>query len=425
MNNNISITLSLDKRRQKLNGKFPLRICVFERYPRKQKYFPTKYEFSEIEYSKILSPIEGRKKEDKLIIELQDELSVVKQKAVDVAKKIIPFNFDSFEKKLYAKKSQDSDVFYQYDLCIQKKTEDGDIKTASNYECSKNAFIKFQEYKNINKPDLLDFRSVNLQFLEDFERYYMEVKKGSISTVGSYTRTLRAIFNIALENSIITENYYPFGKGKYVIPSSSKVKKALSKEQLQILYDAPPLTIQQEIAKDFWFFSYMCYGMNVKDICLLRYENIDNHLLQFSRAKTNRTKRTNIRPIVIHLTSEAKSTLKKYSVNSSVKKDFVFGKISENMTKEQKRSAIDAFNRFISQHIKKLAASVGLDSDISAIWARHTFATMLIRTRGSKVEAQECLGHASMKITEGYYSGFAPETLVDISSSIMNFKSTK
>jgi integrase/recombinase XerD len=422
MNDSVSITLSLDKRRRKINGKFPLKICVYQKYPKTQKYFSTKYEFSEIEFSEIAHPIEGKKKENKLITKTRDELALVKQKAMDVAEKIIPFDFDVFEKKLYSKKSNDSDVFYQYDLFIQKKIEDGDIKTASNYECSKKAFEKFQEYKKIKNPHILDFRSVNVEFLEDFEKYYLEVKEGSISTVGSYTRTLRAMFNIAKKNNIITENYYPFGKGKYVIPSSSKVKKALSKEQLQILYNSTPLTIQQEIAKDFWFFSYMCYGMNVKDICLLRNENINNGLLQYNRAKTKKTKRTNIRPIVILLTKEAKSILEKYSVNSNIKKDFVFGKISENMTNEEIRSAIDAFNRFISQHIKKLAVSVGLDSDISAIWSRHSFATMLIRTGGNKVVAQECLGHASMKITDGYYSGFAPETLADISNSIMTFK---
>lgn len=422
MNDSISITLSLDKRRRKINGKFPLKICVYQKYPKTQKYFSTKYEFTEIEFKEITHPIQGKKKENKLITKTRDELALVKQKAMDVAEKIIPFDFDIFEKKLYSKKSNDSDVFYQYDLFIQKKIEDGDIKTASNYECSKKAFEKFQEYKKIKNPHLLDFRSVNVQFLEDFEKYYLEVKEGSISTVGSYTRTLRAVFNIAKKNNIITENYYPFGKGKFIIPSSSKVKKALNKEQLDVLYNATPLTIQQEIAKDFWFFSYMCYGMNVKDICLLRNENINNGLLQFNRAKTKKTKRTNIRPIVILLSKEAKSTLEKYSINSNKKKDFVFGKISENMTKEERRRVIDAFNRFISQHIKKLAVSVGLDSDISAIWARHSFATMLIRTNGNKVIAQECLGHASMKITEGYYSGFAPETLAEISSSIMNFK---
>jgi integrase len=421
MKDEVSIILSLDKRRIKTNGKFPLKICVSQRYPKKQKYFPTKYEYSEAEYIEIFFP-EKVGREKKAITNKREELTLVKKKAIDVAAKIVPFNFEVFEKKLYATKSKDSDVFYQYDLYIQKLKNDGAIKTASNYECSKNALVKFQEYKKIKQPDKLDFRSISVQYLYDFEKYFLEVKLGSISTVGSYTRPLRAIFNIAIENSIITENFYPFGKGKYVIPSSSKVKKALTKEQLDILYNATPLTKEQEIAKDFWFFSYICYGMNVKDICLLRNENINNDLLQFNRAKTKKNKRSNIRPIVIHLNDEVKEILMKYSIKSTVKRDFVFGKISDKMTAEQQRSAIDAFNKFISQHIKKLAVSVGLDNDISALWARHSFATMLIRARGSKVEAQECLGHSSMKVTEGYYSGFTAETMKDISSSIMTFK---
>lgn len=421
MKDEVSIILSLDKRRIKTNGKFPLKICVSQRYPKKQKYFPTKYEYSEEEYLEIFYPEIG-KREKSSSKKQREELILVKKKAADVATKIIPFDFAVFEKKLYSKQSSESDVFYQYDQYIQKLKEEGAIKTASNYECSKKALIKFQEYKKIKQPELLDFRSINVQYLYDFEKYFLDVKLGSISTVGSYTRTLKAIYNIAIKNDNISESYYPFAKGKYVTPSSSKVKKALTKEQLDILYNSTPLTPQQEIAKDFWFFSYMCNGMNVKDICLLRNENIDGDILQFNRIKIQKSKRTNKRPIVIYLNDEAKKILLKYSIKSTLKRDFVFGKISDNMTPDEQRSAIDAFNRFISQHIKKLAVSVGLDNDISALWARHSFATMLIRTRGSKVEAQECLGHSSMKVTEGYYSGFTAETMKDISSSIMNFK---
>jgi hypothetical protein len=203
MNDSVSITLSLDKRRIKINEKFPLKIRVYQKYPKTQKYFSTKYEFTENEFEKIAHPIKGEKKEQKSITKLRDELALVKQKAMDVAEKIIPFNFDIFEKKLYEKKSQDSDVFYQYGLYIEKQIKDGDIKTASNYKCSKNAFVKFQEHKKIKNPNSLDFRSVNKEFLEEFEKYYTEDEEGSISTVGSYTRTLRAIFNIALKNNII------------------------------------------------------------------------------------------------------------------------------------------------------------------------------------------------------------------------------
>lgn len=421
MNDDVTVKLFLDKRRVKENGKFPLKICVYQKYPKKQKYFPTKYEFTDNEYNGVFFPNKDGKAKN-AISRLRDELGLVKKNAREVADKIVPFNFDLFEKKLYSKKGKESDVFYQYDLYIEKLKQEDAIKTASNYECSKNAFIKFQEYKKISEPHLLDYRTVNVQFLNEFEKYYLDVKFGSISTVGSYTRPLRAIFNIALESHVITESIYPFGKGKYIIPSSSKVKKAITKEQLNILYYATPLTKQQEIAKDYWFFSYMCNGMNGKDICLLRNENITNGILRFNRAKTIRSKRTQIRSIAINLTEEAKEIIQKYSVQSTAARDYIFGKISDNMTAEQKRSAIDAFNKFISQHMKKFAASVGVDSDISALWARHSFATTIIRARGSMAEAMQCLGHSSIKVTEGYYAGFTSETMNDISKITMDFK---
>ena len=422
MNNNVSITLSLDKRRIKTNGKFPLKICVCQKYPKKQKYFPTKYEFDEEEYAEIIYPSKG-KREKSTITNLREELTFVKKRAVDVADKIIPFDFEIFKKKLYVTESEESDVFYQYNEYIKKLIKEGRIKTANgNYECSKNALFNFQKSEKYKNPHLLDFKSVSVQFLKDFERYFVDTKKGSLSTVGSYLRPLRAIFNIAIENNIIPNNYYPFGKGKYVIPSSSKVKKALSTEQLEILYKSTPLTREQEIAKDFWFLSYICYGMNVKDICLLRFENIKKDSIQFIRAKTKKSKRTNIHPIVIPLTDDTHTILKKYSITSSNKSDFVFGKISDGMTETEKSKKIDAFNKFISQHIKLLAKSVGLDSEISTTWARHSFATMLIRQNNSLEMAQQCLGHSTKKTTEGYFSGFTPDTLKDISKSIMSFK---
>lgn len=420
MNNNVSISWSLDKRRKKSNGKFPLKICVYQKHPKIQKYFPTKYEYTKQEFEEIMFPLEG-KREKREIINQRDELATAKKRVIDVADKIVPFDFDVFKKKLYVTESQESNVFYQYDLYINKLLNEGRIKTANaNYDCSKKALMDFLKYKNI-KIDFLDFRSVSVQFLFDFERYFLEIKKGSISTVGAYLRPLKAIFNIAIQESIITDNYYPFGKNKYTIPSSLRVKKAYSKDEVKILYNAIPMTKEQEMAKDFWFFSYMCHGLNGKDICMLRFENIINDTIFINRAKTTRRIRTNKKSLIIPLTQDALKIIEKYAIKSNIKSDFVFGKLTDKMTEVEKAKKIDAFNRFISQHISKLAKSVGLDSDISSIWARHSFATILIRERGYLTEAMECLGHTSMKTTEAYFSGFASDTLKEITENSMNF----
>jgi len=65
---------------------------------------------------------------------------------------------------------------------------------------------------------------------------------------------LRTIFNRAIEDNELDRKYYPFGKRKYQVPSSTKVKKSLTKEQLKTLFEAKPKNEFEEKAKDFWFF---------------------------------------------------------------------------------------------------------------------------------------------------------------------------
>lgn len=420
MNKNIYISFFLDKRREKANKKFPLKIRVFQTNPRKQKLLSTKYDLTEKEYNAIFYPIKGERVSIE-ISSLRGDMSEILKKANAVADSIVPFNFEMFEKKLYSKKSQQEDVFYQYDVYIKKLKDEGRIKTASNYECSKNALINFQKFRNIKSPELLDFRSVSRDFLNDFERYFMIDLKRSIASVGAYTRPLRVIYNKAIAEKIINNEHYPFGKGGFIIPSSAKVKKALTSNQLKTLFNATPLNKEQEQAKDFWFLSFSCNGINIKDLCLLRNEDVDSQKFQFIRAKTKNSKRINSRPIEIFFNDYSKRIFEKYSVKLGGKKDFVFGIINTTLSTDEKVRRIDNFNRFVSQHIKQLAISVGLDSSISTIWARHSFATTLMRNGGNLELAQECLGHSSKRTTENYFSGFASETHKELSNSIMDF----
>ena len=110
----------------------------------------------------------------------------------------------------------------------------------------------------------------------------------SISTVGIYLRSLRAIYNV--QN--IDKSVYPFGKGKnkYSIPTSKNTKKALAIEEIAKIYHykAEPNSTK-EMAKDYWIFLYLCNGMNVKDFCLLKWENIESDMLVYKRAKTERS----------------------------------------------------------------------------------------------------------------------------------------
>jgi integrase/recombinase XerD len=51
-----------------------------------------------------------------------------------------------------------------------------------------------------------------------------------------YLRALRAIFNIAKKDGIITNEQYPFGKNKYQIPEGRNIKKALHISDIEKIY---------------------------------------------------------------------------------------------------------------------------------------------------------------------------------------------
>src|SRR5690606_6978241 len=98
----------------------------------------------------------------------------------------------------------------------------------------------------------LTFFEITPDWLNGFERYMIEHKNRSHTTVSIYLRVLRAIFNTAIAENEIPQEIYPFGKRKYRIPAAKAVKKSLTHAQLAQLFKAVPMTPEQEKAKAFW-----------------------------------------------------------------------------------------------------------------------------------------------------------------------------
>jgi integrase/recombinase XerD len=57
-------------------------------------------------------------------------------------------------------------------------------------------------------------------------------KNISKTTIGLYVRSLRCIFNEAIEDGIIKRDRYPFGRRRYQVPTSRNIKKALTLEDV-------------------------------------------------------------------------------------------------------------------------------------------------------------------------------------------------
>ena len=113
-------------------------------------------------------------------------------------------------------------------------------------------------------------------WLEKFETYMVKTMGKSRTTLSMYVRTLRTVYNNALSENEIEREFYPFGKRKYQVPATKRVKKALTKAELKLMFETTPKTRGQQRAKDFWFFSFICNGMNMKDIALFMNQKFFN-----------------------------------------------------------------------------------------------------------------------------------------------------
>jgi len=410
-----NITLYLDTRREKSNNKYPVKLRVY--FNNITKHYKTGIDATKDEFFNAYQSQKPRKEFRDLKIKLQG----VESSAQNTASKLDPFTFERFERNIYGSTCDSRNVYAYYDRYIAHLKSEGRESTASNYELSKKALIKFCDEKSIATNDLLSFNLIVPDFLNQYERWMQQMGR-TLTTVGIYLRPLRAIFNMALQEGDITLDIYPFGKRKYQIPAGRKVKKALSKEDLKALYtyELPPDSFQAK-ARDFWFFSYQCNGMNIKDILGLRYRDIKGDIIVFTRSKTKNTTKTDLKPIMVPITYLVKQFIKKYGTPSVNRDNYIFPIYIEGITEHEKLRRTQNFTKFINQHIKKLAEAAGVTTDISTYWARHSFTTNAIRSGASMEFIQESLGHQDMKTTMNYWGGFEESVKRDISEKIMDF----
>lgn len=384
----------LDELRPKKNGRCSVKIRIS--FNRSRKYFSTGIELLPDEYKKVMDS-KRRTNEQK---EIQLKFNHLTSKATDVINKLNVFTFDAFEEGFLEQRNIHNSVSFAFDKYIQQLKFENRIGTAVSYECAKNSLEHYK--KN------LTFAEISPAFLQAYHNWMLKEGK-SISTIGIYLRSLRAIYN--LQN--IDMSIYPFGeaKNKYSIPTGRNIKKALTVEEIALIYNfEAPKKSTKDMAKDYWLFLYLCNGMNVKDFCLLKWGNIDGSMLTYNRAKTQRSKKES-KSISVALKSETFEIIKKWGQPSISKEAYIFPHLQIGMSAEKERATYQQLTKIINKYIKQIAIELGLNKTVTTYFARHSFATVLKRS-GAKIEMiSELLGHSSVDVTESYLDSFENEQI--------------
>ena len=281
--------LFLDTRRTLKNGKYPLKLTVY--YLGKKVRYKTPFKLTVQEFHKIeksnLRDTELKNLKSRIYSWLDEQSAIVQS--------LENFSFKAFEKiflkEEVATKHKMNAEFVEplFEDYIYKLTKQERIKTAESYQSAMNSLLSFRRY--------LKFQDITPDFLEAYEVWMLSNSKSKTS-VGVYLRSFRKIYNIAMENGLVEYSAYPFKK--YTIPAPRKSKRAFKEEQLKAIFNEKPTFEKEQKALDIWKFSFLCNGINLKDIAHLKWSNISGDTMYYNRKKTEKTKRDNLYPINVH-----------------------------------------------------------------------------------------------------------------------------
>lgn len=417
MEKDYHISIFLDTRRVLKTGKYPVKVRVFTPVPRIQKLYKTKFAYTKEEFKSIWETTKPLNKNKAKRRELQELLN----NAEDVANSLNTFTIPAFEKKLSAKSGRNGNVFSYYKETIQSLESVGKIGTADNYRYSQNSLKNYLTHKTGSEAKYLYFKEITPEFLSQYEYYMLHDANCSLTTVGFYLRPLRALFNKAIGDKAIHPDIYPFRKNLYQIPAPQKVKKALTKAELKTLLTAKPKTEEQHKARNYWFFLYNAAGINVKDMALLKYANLQENRVVYIREKTKQTSKANLKPVVFYLNDYTYWFLDTYANKKEGDETFIFPILTEGLSEEEQYRRIKNFTKFINQNLKKLAKANGITDKISTYWGRHTFATASVQSGVSLEQISQALNHKDMTTTLRYFAGFEDETMQKIADNLMDF----
>ncbi len=400
------VDLFLDTRREKGNGKYPLKLRV------------THYSRFYISTGIDAASDEWNKNELSLSVPQSKTKNVIIRAMLNKAEMVI---FD-LEREGRLKSTSDTSLKKLVSEAISNKENSSE----KNFLYYMDEFVSTKKNKNTRELYLLtrskiteydpkcNFATMDKKWLERFEEWLAETMK--VNSCGIHFRNIRAVFNYAIDEEYTT--LYPFRK--FQIKKEETRKRCLTVEQLRILRDYPCEDYQEKY-RDMFMLMFYLVGINAADLFLAKKTDIVNGRLEYKRAKTGKLYSIKIEP-------EAQEIIDRYSGNEengyllnvmdsySNYKDFLHRMgVGLKQIGEMERKG---------QGGKKDRSP--LFPDLSSYWSRHTWATIAASLDIPKEIIAHALGHSwADSTTTDIYIKFNEKKVDDANRKVIDYVNGK
>lgn len=393
-----TVKFYLDKRRQKKDGTYPIKLNVFHN---KQIMIATQLSASEKEWNGNEYSVRAQNYKPRNIVargiinkaetviftlEQQEKLKSTTDKAL---KKLIE---DAISSKVENQKT----FLYYLDEFVSKKTNQG---TKSIYTTTRN---KIEEYDSH-----CTFESMDKSWLENFEAWMAKTMK--VNAYAIHLRNIRSVFNYAIDEEYTT--LYPFRR--FSIKKEETRKRSLTAEQLRLLRDYPCEEYQIRY-RDMFMLMFYLIGVNAADLFNAKHSVLVNGRFEYKRAKTGKLYSIKVEP-------EAQAIIEKYKG-----KDYLLNIMDEygNYKDFLHRMGI-GLKQIGETERKGLGGKKSrnpLFPDLSSYWARHTWATVAAELDVPKEVIAHALGHSwANSTTTDIYIRFDMKKVDEANRKVIDF----
>jgi integrase/recombinase XerD len=393
-----SVLLRLDTRRGTDKG-FPIVLRIVHK--RKIAQISTGIYLKKTEWNEKASAVLPSYKGTESVKRLNNLLSKKRIEVMDFilmldeAKKLS--GVDVYElKRLIDRKSEKGSFFKYAESLISEMEEANQIGNARIYSTTVSVMKGLMRGKDISFPE------VTAAFLKKWEIHHLK-KGGTYNGLSVYLRTIRAIYNRAIKDKLVSRDLYPFAD--YEIKSSRPRKRAISIEAIRRIAELDfaaghPLFN----ARNYFLVSFYLRGMSFVDMAHLKVRDIIDGRIQYQRQKTDK-------PYTVKVTSEAKAILDHYT-RGKRKDDHVFPIIHRETAKLQHKD-VEWDRKEYNEKLKEIAELCDIQENLTSYVSRHSFATRAKNLGIPIANISEMLGHGDIKTTENYLDNLPTDLLDD------------
>jgi integrase len=239
-----------------------------------------------------------------------------------------------------------------------------------------------------------------------------------------YLRTLRSLYNKAIDDGFANSASYPFltfFKGQSF--DTETEKKAITSAEVEKIRDlggSGKLTSMEAEAWVYFMFGYYGMGINFVDIAHLKWTNIKDGKIVYRRKKLSRKKKQKTFSIPIK-GKFLETCIREYRKTSGIDPDnYIFPILQKEFhkTPQQQHDRIQKVITRVNRDLKTIGAKAGIKKKLSTYTWRHTAFTVLKLEKNIPIAMiSQAAGHSSVAVTEIYLDSFGAdqeEALYDV-----------